>query len=1075
MEKYDRYGTALIVEAYGPGRGLADVEQPIPGGWKAVDDLEVEELFKPRLQTFNIPTKLAFSALLRVGGNPKMYVRGVPDSEGSIVDSIKSPTSLTTLAKDVKTVTMEGHPPHSFRVYITGPAPDEFKKLVKNAHTLWLEHEKKPEVTTLEKVQRVLDQYVRTKMSRPVINCWIEFAVETEEGARPSGHTNTKFSYVQTGYSVAAHAGGYAAQTPSEEEQRWLTTQDRKELKNIGNVDKLANAVLNRYYHDVWKVFKRYVYDDPYGVVHTIHHELKKGEVRIAYDKTKGKPVPTSATTPEKKYDPSEPHKNPVLYPASSGTVYDAVTKRRTPLTHPHQGYVTSTNPRPRSGVVASIRQTAGDVGNMLISADPKDRVVQHADGSFTRPDPLPPLVGKMVPESPVKPLVDTEKYKAIFGIYYDHPMIVPKLSRQVYWYGSREQFFRAVFEYAVMTGDRPVLAYHIFGKKGNRANISISRKELELDGSIEGRRAQEAIDKTIEAFHREVKRGVALWPAKIAKWLGVSVDLSQNDIPVNPLRDMPKGKKIDPEGWTKYRNYIRNQSRQVLGLNFQAQLAKKYINPTLGQKERYKFSRHEIPARVGLATTVKYTGERDKQGRPVEPWGVYLVEYLLAHKTLGMHGSTYMIPLNIVRANEDIPPRGTLKRWSQAEYMTLMREKFPKYNLHTLSNWRFLRARTDHHFPFSRLIRVSVALEEDLPKINAQLSQRGVRNIQRTTFGYKIDGIEWDAYQMVVAMPPSVAEKEFGLIHRAAYSRLILDEPRIVEQLRRGVKGNRRSLVAFGLSPVAMSSEFLTSPWSKADPKSIDPNDFGPTMTILPPGYFQSKIGQQWVPKVHEHLNEAGEVVARAIVGYEHANNPEERMDTWLKYAKKIVEKTNEVEYDIRHYLRALANVKMEQRSRLGQELDQNLELYIKYVKREVTPTGGSYTIPVVMYRIGLATYQAPVGSSKVRTDWLTIKAPSESVAQLLILYRLLRRSAANKQLGNAMKIRSAGGKFRIFPDMNARLLAQWAKANFIVIRQDEPKGIRRIAPRIRFDRKDLDRGAIDSHHLLAKLLRID
>jgi nitrogen regulatory protein PII-like uncharacterized protein len=221
--------------------------------------------------------------------------------------------------------------------------------------------------------------------------------------------------------------------------------------------------------------------------------------------------------------------------------------------------------------------------------------------------------------------------------------------------------------------------------------------------------------------------------------------------------------------------------------------------------------------------------------------------------------------------------------------------------------------------------------------------------------------------------------------------------------------------------------------------------------------------------------MDSTGEVISRAVEGYEKANDPEERMKIWHQYARKVVLKSKEIEHDIRHYIRALAQVRMEKGSALGAELDANIDTYVRYIRQEVSATGHSYSIPQVVTRLGLATYEAPFASLGVRTQSLKVKAPSAEVAKLLILYRLLRRSASNKELGRAMNIRSKGGAFRIFPDNNARILAQWAAANFLVIRQDDPKSIRRIRAKRVLSREERQRGIQHADHRFARMLRID
>ena len=130
MIKHHRYGTAFLVEGYGAGSGMADVEQRVPAGWKVLETIELHKIYEQQFGTFNTPTKLVFAALNRAGVVPKVYIVAAPDSKSSREKTIQHPTTLKNFATDVAAATKEGHPPTSFRVMVTGPSSSQLKTLV---------------------------------------------------------------------------------------------------------------------------------------------------------------------------------------------------------------------------------------------------------------------------------------------------------------------------------------------------------------------------------------------------------------------------------------------------------------------------------------------------------------------------------------------------------------------------------------------------------------------------------------------------------------------------------------------------------------------------------------------------------------------------------------------------------------------------------------------------------------------------------------------------------------------------------------------------------------------------------
>jgi hypothetical protein len=421
-----------------------------------------------------------------------------------------------------------------------------------------------------------------------------------------------------------------------------------------------------------------------------------------------------------------------------------------------------------------------------------------------------------------------------------------------------------------------------------------------------------------------------------------------------------------------------------------------------------------------------------------------------------------------------------------------LLREHYNKYRFLSSGNWHFIKAETHLHFPFARLIRPMVVVsKEKLDKINQKISYPGIR---RTHHGYVIDGIEYSAYAMVVAMPPSVADKEFGLLNRHAYARQIIDEPEMVYRLRRTIRGHRQSMRDMGLTNVYLKLQGLTdedpdvmmgkSPGvsfhTKKSLAGTDPIDvLGKTSTILPTDYYAkfNEIGKRWEPIIKSVLDRAGNVVKRTVMGYQSTNDLAQKHSAYIQYIEEVIKLNPAVRGYLKRYLADLARVRATPGTEQG-EMAAAADIFVKYLEREVNPGSGKhYRVPTLINRLGLTEYHAPWGSVHGSSQMMTTKAPSEDVAKLIILHRLLRRSAQNKAVGRVMNVTRFRGRGKLFPDLHGRILAQWASAKFMVVASHDPKGVRRIEQRRFYSARsrEVQQAAPMGDHRYAKMLRTD
>jgi hypothetical protein len=348
--------------------------------------------------------------------------------------------------------------------------------------------------------------------------------------------------------------------------------------------------------------------------------------------------------------------------------------------------------------------------------------------------------------------------------------------------------------------------------------------------------------------------------------------------------------------------------------------------------------------------------------------------------------------------------------------------------------------------FPYARLMKPSIITDEDaLKAYNQKLRQAGAA-IRRTQYGFVLDGMEFEAWVMMVAMPPSVADTKLGIINSKAYRRHVLNDPNMVKRLRRGRLGNRMDVKGFGLSPYPVHGTETSVPlFFKARQGATDVQRAGiiraGDKSEIPAGHYG--VTEKWQPQIRRVVDIAGKTIARKVTDFVNTSNPEaqERIlrDTLRQLGASEREVGRLASRFISEYVKGETATG---KSVMGPAVFRSVDTYVRYATAETD--SGDYRIPEVVKRIGLSTWEAPVGSQERRTVWLSVKAPSEEVAKVLIFYRLLRRSTANKELKKALAIKDLHGNWDLFPDLHARLLTQWAHSGFALVEQGESRNTR-------------------------------
>lgn len=802
-----------------------------------------------------------------------------------------------------------------------------------------------------------------------------------------------------------------------------------------------TDLVTKHYVYKAWTTFRAFLDDTAHGPKGIVEKAIRDSRANLA--KAKGVPLP--------KPGPAHNDKPPVY-----------------------------------GKVVGSIKSDGNEMPYDVVSADEADHRVLRADGTYYQKNkPIDQRELHNVPAASVKPLIREDEYQAIFGIHYDHPMIKPGMNNQTWWYSDKNLLMSAAKTYALWTGDQPSIVFIATAKSGANKGVRVTWQELKNRSDTAGHNFRNEVNQLIARFRNNAAEGQRSFPALMMKYYGFDVakaKLKRPDIgglidtPKNPLKDDPP-EGFDREQWNKYVNKVRSVFKIKLGLNLGA-----------GAVVKLTFDRSDIRKNVNATNLKKFAGEKG------EKWALFLVQYLLAHGPSQTGASyTYMVPLNIIRsATANIKPlsltrvrKDHLKQWMRDNH-----GKFAFFN--KTQDWQFLKANLGMPFPYSRLIRPMVMTDQKkLKRINERLPQ----NIKMTTTGYVLDGVQYDAFTMVVAMPPSAAEAQ-GLVSRNKMARQVLADPHMVYRLRMGKKGKRGSLRELNLfsTPVAMVGAGVAHPDDvhKHDPVLTRARERMAGSDVMARAGFRGasemtpsklalSLGRRYAPLIKAHLNKAGNIIRISVAGYEASGTKEQRIAKWDEFIQNTQRESKDTELLINQVLNQMAQgaaaLGRRPQGSVENEMHDNVQQFIRFVKMEVGNKGNTIRVPQLVHELKMSEFTAPVGSQNYRNLVLKMKAPSADVAKLLILYRLLRRSITNKQTGRLMTHRAFNRRTNMFPEFNAMLLAQWAAAGFPVVQNEDVRGLRVIQKPGKISKTDWEHSRAQKFgaHATARMLRVD
>jgi hypothetical protein len=1010
--------------------------------WKVFDTIEIgnADNWKQLVSNKNFSSVVVPGFFATKVSDPEVYVHLMPSSE--------MPSDYAALFKwahdrrgtaDLAATSMKkGFPVSKMRVYLVGPDRSVFEKLV-------AEGQKHYEKGDRAAVARALMSKGRAwYQSNKQVLGWIDLTRTTIR--TPEGHPSLQFKV--TGKAIH-HLGG----TP--EVIRYIDDPDYTKLispvTRHNTQEQLVDRLMQYYVTTAWG----YASQPGFYVFATQSHEGPQKTVEHAMADHR---------------DEHDVLKN---------------IKRAKPPVRPN---------RPATGslVVGSIRAEGGEMRHETVTADERMRVWMLSDGSFTKPAESVDQrsLFDMPAAKNVKAIVEVPGYKAVFGLYIDHPIIRPGLRDSTWWYQSKSLYHGALKHYGEVTGDRPHLAYYMVQTSGPKAGMMISKRELDRRTDDQAQAFKRAVETTIKDAYNANAEGQRMFPVHMLQKFNYDVKKAgMFETPSNPLADSPEG--IDEEDWNNYVNWLRKGFKKPMGFNLSAAEGAKYLN-SKGERLPLVWSRGEINKRRAKRRTQAFSGGKK------EPWALFLIQYVLAHGASETNASpTFMIPLNIIRSKRvKIKPmkltsvrESHLKKWLRDNHSDF---KF----FEQVHAWSFIRAHPNLPFPYARLIRPSISTD---PKARERYNRMLPKGIQVTQRGYRINGVSYDAYMMVVAMPPSAAEKEFGLLSKNKTARKIITDNEMLNRLRRTPRGKRRSMQELDLfaAPTPFVGAGASHPDDDADVEFKFVSRAGNNYYIrdkktgkavfAPPGKFVQRpdydkkiitsirnrarlgdtdpvsagvvdhhtpyatpemeymdLGEKFSPVIKSHFDRAGNVIKRIFSAYEHSGSAEQREAAWDQYIREAMELETTTETQINNMMQHLLAVQLRRRPERGtKEYDMmnNVRQYVRFVKKEIGSSGRTVRVPEVVKQMKLSEYHAPVGSSGHRTGVLAVKAPSEDIAKLVIFYRLLRRSVNNKAVGRLMKVTDLGGRRKLFPEEHARLLAQWASMHFGVI-QNESAG---------------------------------
>jgi hypothetical protein len=264
---------------------------------------------------------------------------------------------------------------------------------------------------------------------------------------------------------------------------------------------------------------------------------------------------------------------------------------------------------------------------------------------------------------------------------------------------------------------------------------------------------------------------------------------------------------------------------------------------------------------------------------------------------------------------------------------------------------------------------------------------------------------------------------------------------------------------VGTGISRANPRERRLTDP---ADPEIVRGD-----ATVLAPGYYK-KMMPQTHAEVSRLIEKSKRETDRVFYDYKRTTSADKK----FKLYRTMMLRGGVLD-DLRQEVASKLHDVAKDHFRVILQTDAGLD---RMVTEYIAWADGARTIPVIVKRAKMRQWEAPfkaVGSSIIFTP---ITAPSEDVARLVLLYRMLRRSKNNPEFKKLALRKSAHNNLRVFPEINAMMIADWKRSRYLMQENNTVRNLRykpESKHRIYRGNKSIQRTARGARHRYAHLWR--
>ena len=493
------------------------------------------------------------------------------------------------------------------------------------------------------------------------------------------------------------------------------------------------------------------------------------------------------------------------------------------------------------------------------------------------------------------------------------------------------------------------------------------------------------------------------------------------------------------------------------------------------------------------------------------DEWKNYFITYLLGHKAYASTLNTFMLPIKVEElSGEGVKPTGRHLSVPADKYVEAMWHAAPikpayrilanakgfgsaadlvKADTNTGRKWYYLPSSLSQAFPYARMVIPDVRTNAQVAEANKAFPPRkGVNSLERTTLGYRYLGYEFRAYFMFVSMPKSKAHKKFRIVSGSQGTNALVD-PGFMRKFKSHLSKDRGSPMKLGLTP--SQSRFIgvgDNAYGFKNPQTIDPVQIsGRKMTTLPRGYFSHPAFEsQWRPTIKRAEIGVNKLVHTYVHDVERLTNELKtgkiNKEDFIRigeagdkiYGRKALVHSHVIGSLLKKNMDAFAaEIKKENAREVGSmegedvglEAYNRLDVWVSRMKVDLDSPENltdekvllSPSLPNVTAGVKTTVWEARIGHAFGGREFnIRIKAPTSDMAKLYIMYRLLRRSAANPSLGRHARYNIDKTDINQQKFLSAKYLFNWAASDFLVLPDDGVRGLKYIPSRTRYEKNE-------------------